>query len=329
LHAQRERVSGNATRFCHGAEEPVNHRAELTSRHYRDFEIAGVTIRLGSDLPIGQIRFGAAIQPFEAKEAGNDVVTLKHVFNLPDFNGKDLGALLYDNPPWQVYRKDSSFIYVGVTKAGRLTRRHRVAVFDADYSHGVIYSPAREEARIRREGFPNLTLFATDQILIAQLLARRRACLLHAAGVVLNNRGLLFVGHSGARKSTTVTQLRGQAEILCDDRIVARRWPEGFRIHGTWCHGDVPDVSAGSAGLDAVFFLEQSRENRLVPIEDKQVTTRRLLACLIRPLATKEWWEKSLELAQEIVAEATCYEMRFDDSGKIVPRLKEIAHGIR
>jgi hypothetical protein len=59
----------------------------------------------------------------------------------------------------------------------------------------------------------------------------------HAAGFVMDSKGLLFVGHSDAGKSTMMKMLRSQGEMLCDDRIIVRRWQDGFRIHGTWSHG--------------------------------------------------------------------------------------------
>ncbi len=51
--------------------------------------------------------------------------------------------------------------------------------------------------------------------------------------------------------------LRNKGEILCDDRIIVRRWPGGFRIHGTWSHGELPDVSTSDAPLRAIMFLEK------------------------------------------------------------------------
>ena len=117
----------------------------------------------------------------------------------------------------------------------------------------------------------------------------------------MENQGLLFVGHSGAGKSTATLMLRGQAEILCDDRIIVRRWPEGFKIHGTWSHGDVPDVSPNSAPLKAILFLQKSVDNRLARLHKNEVILRRLLATLIKPLGTRDWWEHTLELMEQIV----------------------------
>ena len=134
------------------------------------------------------------------------------------------------------------------------------------------------------------------------------------------------------------TMLKDKAEILCDDRIIVRkpstknrapktedRTPHtGFRIYGTWSHGEVPDVSPNSAPLKAILFLEKAKENRLIPISDKKETTRRLLECLIKPFVTADWWEKTLSLVDKVVEEVPCYVLRFDKSGRVVGLLEKL-----
>ncbi len=124
------------------------------------------------------------------------MVTLRHVFGLPDLTRKDLGTLLYRRVPWAIYRRGDSFIYVGISPDSEITKPRRVAVFDADFGHGIIYSPPSEATAVRCRGFSSLTLFPTDQILVGQLLAQRRGCYIHAAGVIMEGQGLLLVGHS-------------------------------------------------------------------------------------------------------------------------------------
>jgi MoaA/NifB/PqqE/SkfB family radical SAM enzyme len=324
------RFSAPIPYLCQVAEENGRRKQEWTSGHRRYFDIAGITIRVESDLRLDRVRFAEKLLPFEVKVPGKDMVTIRHVFGLPELTREDLGVLLYRGAPWAVYRRGDSFIYVGISPDSDSAEPHRVAIFDADFAHGTIYSPARQQKAIRRRGFSSLTLFPTDQTLIAQLLACRRGCYLHAAGAIMDDRGLLFVGHSEAGKSTATLMLKGQAEILCDDRIIVRRWEDGFRIHGTWSHGDVPDVSPNSAPLKAVLFLEKSRDNGLVALHERKEILQRLLACLIRPLGTRDWWERSLELVEQITREVQCYVMHFDSSGKIVPILKDlVANDVR
>jgi len=120
-----------------------------------------------------------------------------------------------------------------------------------------------------------------------------------------------------------LSMMKDKAEILCDDRMIVRRWEDGFKIHGTWSHGDVPEVSARSAPLRAIMFLEQASDNHLMLLDDNREIIRRLLACLIKPLVTADWWEKMLTLVGRITREVPCYILRFDKSGKVVDLLEQ------
>ena len=62
-----------------------------------------------------------------------------------------------------------------------------------------------------------------------------------------------------------------------------------------------------------------------MPLTDRKEVWKRLLATLIRPLVTADWWEKELDVLQRIVDEVPCYTMRFDRSGAIVPELEGLA----
>jgi len=112
--------------------------------------------------------------------------------------------------------------------------------------------------------------------------------------------------------------------VLCDDRMIVRRWPEGFRAHGNWSHGDVEDVSPNSAPLKAAFFLNKARENRIVHIADRNEIVRKLLACLVRPLVTQDWWDSMLTLVEAVASEVPWYSLYFDKSGDIVQPLRDL-----
>ena len=160
------------------------------------------------------------------------------------------------------------------------------------------------------------------EIALAMEAAHSSPRILHAGGVILEGKGLLLVGNSGAGKSTSVSMLADHAEILSDDRVIVRRWPDGFKAHGSWSYGQVPIVSASSVPLQAILFLEQARENRLVPIDERMDAIKRLLSCLIRPLVTADWWDKELSLVHSIACAVPCYVLRFDRSGGMVELLK-------
>lgn len=197
-----------------------------------------------------------------------------------------------------------------------------MATFSDDHSRARIYND-REDIFLKG-GLHSLTLFPTDQILLARILAERKACFLHSAGVIMDGRGLLFVGHSEAGKSTTVKMLKDRAEILCDDRNIVRLWPDGFKVHGSWSHGEVPLVSAASAPLNAILFLKKSDRNSITLLADRMEIMQRLIACLIKPFVTAEWWQKMMTLIEEIAREVPCYQMEFDKSGEIIAELEKL-----
>ena len=132
----------------------------------------------------------------------------------------------------------------------------RVARVTLDHTQIEVYN--KDVDAWRGGGRSSLSLFSTDQILVARWLADRQGCYLHSAGAIVDGQGLLFVGHSGAGKTTAVRLLQDQAEILCDDRNIVRRSGDHFDVYGTWSQYKLPVVSAASAPLAAILFLHQS-----------------------------------------------------------------------
>jgi len=56
--------------------------------------------------------------------------------------------------------------------------------------------------------------------------------LFHAAGLIRDNRGELFIGKSGSGKST-LARACGDDEILSDELTAVRRDAGAFTVHGT------------------------------------------------------------------------------------------------
>lgn len=334
--------------LCAVADEARKFKDAWRTDHRRYFAIAGITVCVESDVSFAGIEFPPALASFAVAGPGTDNVTLRHHFDLPDLTGKELGEERYRKPPWAIsQRRSGTWIYRGIAPDGNDRELHRVAEFSADHTHGTIYSLPRDLEHIREKGWHSLSLFPTDQIWLTPLLADRNAVLIHSGAAVVNGQGLVFVGHSSAGKSTTMELLKAagaranghtplQVEILCDDRNVLRKWPPdvsrpsplapppGWRVHGTWSHGTTPDVSPASAPLRAILFLEQAPVNELIPLTNRREIWRRLLATLIRATVSAAWWQKELDVLEQVVAEAPCYVMRFDKSGAIVDDLAQL-----
>ena len=310
--------------LCLVAREKRKVKNDFQNDHRKYYQIADITLKVESSLPITEKTFQQKFNLFEVSKPGKDTVSIRHYFYLPNVKNHALGRKIYHKKPWTIYRKGNAWIYLFVSSRYGGIDIQRVAVFNQDYSRVNIYHSESLKDAFRRGNLHSLTLFPTDQVYLAQILADREGCYLHASGVVLEEKGVLFVGHSDAGKSTIVKMLKGKATILCDDRIIVRRHRGAFRVYGTWSHGEVPDVSAASAPLKTIFFLEKAKDNRLEPLVGKPDIVKRLLACLIKPFETPEWWEKTLLLMDRMTDEIPCYSLYFDKSGKIIDSLMDL-----
>lgn len=287
----------------------------------RYFFCGGIHICVESDIPMDNQTFHEKFDSFRAEGPADDTVSIHHHFGLPDLEGKELGKLVYSKPPWSIYRSESSWIYLGISPTEGEKKLHKVAVFNEEHTQGNIYNSFNSETMFREGGLDSLTMFPTDQILFTRLIADRGGCFLHSAGLAIDGHGVLFVGHSGAGKSTTCNLFRERAKILCDDRNILRPSDEGWRVYGTWNHGDVPDVSSCDVPLKAIMFINQAKNNEIEEITSHKEKMTLLLENLITALETKEWWEKELDVLERIAREVPCYRMCFDKSGAIVNKV--------
>jgi hypothetical protein len=100
--------------------------------------------------------------------------------------------------------------------------------------------------------------YPLDELLIMHRLTQEKAIELHSCGIVRpDGTGNLFVGHSGAGKSTT-TRLwteREDVEVLSDDRIIVRR-DEGVSVIET------PRDAAGAVDTHEVLRLRDCSASR-------------------------------------------------------------------
>ncbi len=320
-YLEHGRFSAKVDYLCRVAAETDRFKRDWTSRHCRHFQLGGMSLRVVSDLPMTDKTFDRTLRLFEVQGPGQEAIQVSHHFGIPDLDPAKLGEVVYSRPPWRVYRRPDAWIYVCFSERGGAERIHSVVVLNRNHTKARIHNATKDEFRKGR--LRSLTLLPSDEVLLAVALAEKNGCYLHAGGAILGGKGLLFAGHSEAGKSTIAEMLEGKAEILGDERIIVRRHPEGFRIYGTWSHGDASPVSAFSAPLRGIFFLRKSRQNRLVRLA-KAEAVRAVLSCLIRPLVTREWLQKMMGLVGKIGREIPCYRLYFDRSGRVVDLLRGV-----
>ena len=322
-YLEHGRFTAKVDYLCDVAKESLKFKEDWLVNHRRYYGIGGMTICVESDLPIKDTTFSEKLELFRTNGPGVDNVRVRHHFSLPDISGQDLGKEIYRKSPWAIYRRGNSWIYQEIPPLKDDSTTYKLAVFNSDHTTGDIYHP--NEQIMEQGDSTSLLLFPTDQILLAPLLADRHGLILHSAGMVIDGQGFLFIGHSGAGKSTTVTMLKDEGEILCDDRIIVRKENNRFRIYGTWSHGTVPIVSPSSAPLRAILLIEKSVENRLVPIIDRGEIALELSKFAVKSIGTVDWWNSTFSLIEQIAREVPVYRLKLDKSGKVKSLIQDLA----
>ncbi len=320
-YLEHDRYSAKVDYLCDVAQEVRRYKQEWRKTHLRYYRIAGITIQLTADFEINDSTYQDKFAKFRVDGPGDDTVALNLVAAVPTRADLQLGKQVYRRTPWDIYRQGQSWVYLVVATDDADAEPEIAAVFNADHTEATVYTRADV---IARGDLGSLTTFTSDQVWLAQLLADREGCYMHSSGIIMDGKGLLFVGHSEAGKSTMLKILGGQGELLCDDRVIVRRGPDGFRIHGSWSHGELPDVSPNSAPLRAILYLDKAPTNELIPIESRKERFSTALNYVVRPMVTADWWDKILTLTDRMAAEVPAYRLRFDKSGAVADLLKTL-----
>jgi hypothetical protein len=110
--------------------------------------------------------------------------------------------------------------------------------------------------------------YPIDEYLVARLLGRRGGVILHASSVVVEDAALVFLGHSGAGKSTMaeIASACG-AEVLSDDRTIVTIERGVATAWGSPWHGSCSKSSPTCAPIAAVFLLVQAPRTEVRRIE--------------------------------------------------------------
>jgi hypothetical protein len=296
--------------------------------HRCRFSVGGVSVQLvaarNTDVVLGPL------EPFRVEQAASDIqICIEWASSLRLPEGPqvfDSGSVwrLYDDGPG--FRFDFSTPQLGERPYKRLfvDRQFRDA-----------------ELQLNRECFADsddavdCMEYPLDELLIMHRLTQERAIELHGSGIVrANGVGNLFVGHSGAGKSTT-TRLwtsREEVEVLSDDRIIVRpdQPRDGhsdlsalgpMRMYGTPWHGEAMFASPNSAPLTRIFVLEHGHGNVITRLNPSQAVGE-LFARAFVPFHRHEYVESALSFLEQLADSVPCYRYSFEPDERAVEKIQ-------
>ena len=204
---------------CEIGSSRSNALGESDAEHCTRFCVGGVSVRLiGEDS--AAVALVPSLAPFRA-ELGLSDINIRVTW--VDALTPAPGVQLFDSGSvWQLYESKAGFRFdfSAPVFGGQPYKRLLV---DGGFSQAELHINQGVFA-----AFPSAAPldYPLDELLIMHRLTQEKAIELHGCGIVrTDGTGNLFVGHSGAGKSTTTrlwTEVE-EVEILSDDRIIVRR----------------------------------------------------------------------------------------------------------
>ena len=223
--------------------------------HRSRFRVGDVSVQLGGDQE-ADVALVPSLEPFRIETGISDInIRVERVACLSPASGRQL----FDSgTTWALHEGEAGFQF-DFNAATFGDRSFKRLLIDAHFCQATLQM--NEECL---GGYPRTVEplgYPLDELLIMHRLTQEKAIELHSCGIVRpDGTGNLFVGHSGAGKSTT-TRLwtaRENVEVLSDDRIIVRRDTESSE--GTTV--ETPFRAAGAADEHEVLRLRDCSASR-------------------------------------------------------------------
>lgn len=283
------------------------------------FCIGGVSVGIVS-LQRDDVALPPSLEPFRVATGASNNIDIRVEWK-PDLH-QSLARQLFDSGcTWRLYEDDGRFQFdFHVASFGE--QPYKRLLVDRGFSQAILQMNKESFSRATRRLSP--WDYPLDELLIMHRLTQEKAIELHGCGIVCaDGTGNLFVGHSGAGKSTTTrlwTEVE-DVEVLSDDRIIVRRDPfvnsGRMRMYGTPWHGEAMYASPGSAPLARIFVLEHGRGNVLTRLSPSQEVAE-LFARSFVPFHKHEYVDSALAFLQEVVNAVPVYRYAFEPDQRAV-----------
>ena len=283
--------------------------------HLSRFEIGGVSVQLQGDCG-ADVSLVPSLEPFRVVPGNADIdIRVGWVPDLPPASGR---SVFDSGTTWDLSEVEDElqFDFNAAVFGDKPFKR---LLIDRNFRRGQLQMNSD-----CLENFPNTVEplgYPLDELLIMHRLTQEKAIELHGCGIVPpDGAGNLFVGHSGAGKSTTTrlwTSLEN-VEVLSDDRIIVRRDSScGLRMYGTPWHGEAMYASPGSAPVARIFVLEHGHGNVVTRLSRSEAVAE-LFARSFVPFHRHEYVDSALVFLEEVFDAVPVYRYAFEPDERAV-----------
>ncbi len=270
------------------------------------FTIGGITISVEGDFDRTALEIPSAYRPFIEDRKTDITLRLHEKILVPT-----VGEKIFESPPiWSLFRHNGTSILRIFEK---MPGYGRTLVLPQDIENTDLYfdDPTGK--------YYNPFFGPTIELLMVNYLAQGRGVIIHGCGIKHDDRGLLFVGESGAGKTTMarIWSQESDIEVLSDDRTLVRKKDDHFVMYGTPWHGEGKFGSQSSVKLDQIFFIKHAQENSILKSNNAHSVTQ-LLKCSFPPFWDVAGMEYSMDVFSDLAAVIPCRRLSFKPDRSII-----------
>ena len=305
----------------------IESRGTFGGSYSGQLRIGGVSVKVAGSLDTDVI-FDSSLRPFRIETCAPDMdIRVEWVTEIHPTSAR----VLFDSgTTWRLHEDESDFQFDfgDPITSGRPYKR---LVVDRDFFRATLQMSAKSFA-----SFPYVRdplAYPLDELLIMHHLTQEQAIELHGVGIVgPDGTSNLFVGHSGAGKSTTArlwTSLH-KVEILSDDRIIVRESParelrpgddpKQIFMYGTPWHGEGCFALPQRAPLQRIFVLEHGHGNVITRLSRSQMVAE-LFARAFVPFHRHEYVDHALSFLESVADSVPCYRYSFEPDERAVEKV--------
>jgi hypothetical protein len=290
--------------------------------HHIPICIADILIDLTSPLSAAELGIEARLGPFRMSESSeNPLARVSVCWEESDGAVVPQGDLIYDpGAIWKMYRSGEDY-YATLTYHSAGQAAQTQAMLRAN--------PAWDDLTLteQRTGpqWQSLLNIGAGELILRTAILFTGGLVFHSSGLDDNGLGIVFVGHSGAGKSTQVGLWSQEPGVIAmnDDRIAVRVDANGARCYGTPWGGTADIARNHAAPLSALIVLEQAPENAI------HLLAPATAASLLAARTFLPYWDRSLMARamtnlNTILAHMPVYRLRCRPEKAVIPLVRSV-----
>jgi len=188
-------------------------------------------------------------------------------------------------------------------------RPYQIAILSPDYRTGTLFVLPwipLDNGRYYPFNYP------VDELIMVNLLSAELGVLVHGCGLIYQGKGILFIGSSGAGKTTIANLWKAVPDttILSDDRLILRKKEGQVWVYGTPWHGTANLASPQGVPVERIFLIRHNAKNAVVQLPPTQIATE-LFVCSFPTFWNPVGLAYTLQFLGEIAESVSSYALEF------------------